>query len=267
MKQVLTIAGSDPGGGAGIQADLKSIHANGAYGLSVITAVTAQNTLAVTGVFALPEEIIRTQLDAVFDDFEVAAVKTGMLVSAAIVECVADELRRRGACNLVVDPVMIATSGRTLLPPEALESLRRKLLPLATLVTPNIPEAECLTGMKIRSPAEAEDAARRILRLGPRAVLVKGGHLAEAPGTDVLCDGGIAWRFAGEFIDTPNTHGTGCTYAAAIAAQLARGRALPEAIGAAKAYLIETIRHSLTIGHGPGPLNHFPSWSVGGAGC
>jgi hydroxymethylpyrimidine/phosphomethylpyrimidine kinase len=258
MKQVLTIAGSDPGGGAGIQADLKSIHANGAYGLSVITAVTAQNTVAVTQVFELPEEIIRAQLDAVFDDFDVAAVKTGMLASAAIVELVARELERRGARNLVVDPVMVATSGRTLLPREAMESLCRRLLPLATLATPNISEAEQLAGMEVRTLSAAEEAARRILRLGPAAVLVKGGHLAEAPGTDILCDSREVWRFTGELIDTPNTHGTGCTYAAAIAAQIAQGRDLPAAVGAAKAYLTEAIRHALPFGHGHGPLNHFP---------
>jgi hydroxymethylpyrimidine/phosphomethylpyrimidine kinase len=258
MKQVLTIAGSDPGGGAGIQADLKSIHANGAYGLSVVTAVTAQNTVAVTQVFELPEEIVRAQLEAVCEDFEVSAVKTGMLASVAIVELVAEELRRWEARNLVVDPVMVASSGRTLLPPEALESLRRRLLPLARLVTPNIPEAERLAEMEIRTLEAAEVAARRILRMGPAAVLVKGGHLAEAPGTDVLCDGQSVRRLKGEFLDTRNTHGTGCTYAAAIAAHLARGRDLPDAVGAAKAYLTEAIRHAPPIGHGNGPLNHFP---------
>jgi hydroxymethylpyrimidine/phosphomethylpyrimidine kinase len=258
MKQVLTIAGSDPSGGAGIQADLKSIHANGAYGLSVLTAVTAQNTVAVTRVFELPEAIVRAQLEAVFADFDVAAVKTGMLASAGIVEVVADELGRRGARNLVVDPVMVATSGRTLLAADAVETLCRRLLPLATLVTPNVAEAEQLAGMAIRTLAEAEEAGRRILGFGPAAVLVKGGHLAEAPGTDILCYGGGVRRYAAEFIDTPNTHGTGCTYAAAIAAQLARGKELPHAVERAKAYLTETIRRALPMGHGRGPLNHFP---------
>jgi hydroxymethylpyrimidine/phosphomethylpyrimidine kinase len=257
VKQVLTIAGSDSGGGAGIQADLKSIQANGAFGMSVITAITAQNTVAVTRVFDLPVEIIEAQLDAVFDDFEVAAVKTGMLSSRAIVEAVAERLAARRARNVVVDPVMISKSGHALLQADAIECVRRRLLPLAAVVTPNVHEAELLAGMEIRTLADAEEAGRRIQALGAAAVLVKGGHLAESPATDVLFDGGSFRRFEGEFIDTPHTHGTGCTYAAAIAAHLAQGRTLVEAIAISKQYLTEAIRHALPIGHGHGPTDHF----------
>jgi hydroxymethylpyrimidine/phosphomethylpyrimidine kinase len=257
MVSVLTIAGSDSGGGAGIQADLKSIQANNAYGLSVITAITAQNTVAVTRVFEVPVEVIEAQVDAVFDDFAIAAVKTGMLSSAAIAEAVSAKLAERAAPNLVVDPVMLSKSGHALLLPDAIESVRRHLLPLASVVTPNIHEAQLLSGREITTVADAKEAARAVHAFGPAAVLVKGGHLLASPGTDLLFDGQTIHRFDAEFIDTPHTHGTGCTYAAAIAAHLAFGRPLVEAIAMAKAYLTEAIRRAVPLGRGRSPVDHF----------
>jgi hydroxymethylpyrimidine/phosphomethylpyrimidine kinase len=257
MKQVLTIAGSDSGAGAGIQADLKAMSANGVFGLSVITAITAQNTKGVTAVHDLPVGIIESQLDAIFDDFDVAAVKTGMLSSAAIVEAVSRRLARHKPDKLVVDPVMIAKSGQALLQADAIEGLTTSLFPLALLVTPNIAEAERLSGRSIRSLPEAREAAKAIRKLGCRYVLVKGGHLLAEKATDLLYDGRFFTVYKGEFIDTPRTHGTGCTYASAIAAHLARGKPVPEAVESAKTYITEAIRHGLAIGHGAGPTNHF----------
>jgi len=254
----LTIAGSDSGGGAGIQADIKAMEANGVFAASVITAVTAQNTKAVTAAFDLPLDIIEAQLDAVADDFAFGAVKTGMLSSAAIIEVVARKVREHGFRPLVVDPVMISKSGFALLQLDAVEALRRDLLPLATLVTPNVHEAERLTDTEIRTRDDAEAAARVIHALGPQAVLVKGGHLeGESDAVDVLFDGADVHAFRSERIDTPHTHGTGCTYASAIAAWLARGAALPEAVRRAKAYVTEAIRHGLPLGGGHGPTSHF----------
>jgi len=257
MKQVLTIAGSDSGGGAGIQADIKAMSANGVFAMSVITAITAQNTEEVTDVFELPASIIEAQIDAVFDDFEVAAVKTGMLSSSAIIETVAKMLRPQNVFNLVVDPVMASKSGHPLLKLDAMDALKRELIPMALVITPNVPEAEQLSGLPIKSLADARQAAKVIHRLGCKHVLIKGGHLMTERATDVLYDGKFFNIFKGEFIDTPHTHGTGCTFASAIAAQLARGKALPDAVQTAKTYLTETIRHSLAIGHGKGPTNHF----------
>lgn len=257
MKQVLTIAGSDSGGGAGIQADLKAMSANGVFGLSVITSITAQNTKGVTAVHDLPISIIESQLEAVFDDFDVAAVKTGMLSSAAIVEAVSRRLAKQQPALLVVDPVMIAKSGQALLQPDAVERLKGSLLPLALLVTPNIAEAERLSSLSVRSIPEAREAAKAIHKLGCRYVLIKGGHLLSEKATDLLYDGRFFTVYKGEFIDTPHTHGTGCTYASAIAAQLARGKAVPDAVQTAKTYMTEAIRHGLAIGHGKGPTNHF----------
>jgi hydroxymethylpyrimidine/phosphomethylpyrimidine kinase len=254
----LTIAGSDSGGGAGIQADIKAMEANGVFAASVITAVTAQNTKAVTAAFDLPLDIIEAQLDAVADDFAFGAVKTGMLSSSAIIELVARKVREHELRPLVVDPVMISKSGFALLQPDAVEALRRDLLPLATLVTPNVHEAERLTDTEIRTRDDAEAAAHAIHALGPQAVLVKGGHLeGESDAVDVLFDGADVHAFRSERIDTPHTHGTGCTYASAIAAWLARGAALPEAVRRAKAYVTEAIRHGLPIGGGHGPTSHF----------
>jgi hydroxymethylpyrimidine/phosphomethylpyrimidine kinase len=257
LKQVLTIAGSDSGGGAGIQADIKAMSANGVFAMSVITAITAQNTEEVTEVFDLPCSIIAAQIDAVFDDFDVAAVKTGMLSSASIVETVAKMLKPQEIANLVVDPVMISKSGHSLLKPDAIEAVKKQLFPLAILVTPNVHEAQQLSGIQITSLADARRAAKVIHGFGCKHVLIKGGHLLAERATDLLYDGRFFNVFKGEFIDTPHTHGTGCTYASAIAAQLARGKTITDAVAAAKTYVTEAIRHSLAIGHGAGPTNHF----------
>lgn len=257
MKQILAIAGSDSGGGAGIQADLKTLSANGVYGLSVLTSITAQNTKGVTAVYDLPVAIIKQQLDAIFDDFDVAAVKTGMLSSVKIVEAVSSKLQDYKAANLVVDPVMISKSGHTLLHHKAVDKLKTALIPQALVVTPNVQEAERLSGLEIRTLAVARQAAKIIHKLGCKYVLIKGGHLLVERGTDLLYDGRFFNMYKGEFIDTPHTHGTGCTYASAIAAQLARGKSVPDAVQAAKRYITEVIRHGLAIGHGKGPTNHF----------
>ena len=258
MKQVLTIAGSDSGGGAGIQADLKTFHANRTFGMSVITSVTAQNTQEVRRAFDLPLDVIDAQIDAVFDDFDVAAVKTGMLSCQEIVETVCQGLSRHRVPHLVVDPVMVSTGGFALLADDAVACMKGRLLPLAGVVTPNRYEAQLLANMTIDSVEDAKIAARKILDCGPRAVLIKGGHLDLADrSVDVLWDGERASVFEAERIDTPHTHGTGCTYSAAIAAQLARGCSLVEAVGKAKGYITEAIRHGLAIGHGHGPTHHF----------
>jgi len=257
IKQVLTIAGSDSGGGAGIQADIKSMSANGVFAMSVVTAVTAQNTEEVTDVFELPTSIVAAQIDAVFDDFDVAAVKTGMLSSAAIVETVARMLKPQNVTNLVVDPVMISKSGHLLLKPDAISAIKGQLFPLALLVTPNIHEAQQLSGIEIKTLADPRRAAKIIHGSGCKHVLIKGGHLPTDRATDLLYDGRFFNVFKGEFIDTPHTHGTGCTFASAIAAHLAQGKSVNDAVQVAKTYLTEAIRHSLAIGHGTGPTNHF----------
>jgi hydroxymethylpyrimidine/phosphomethylpyrimidine kinase len=257
IKQVLTIAGSDSGGGAGIQADIKSMSANGVFAMSVVTAVTAQNTEEVTDVFELPTSIVAAQIDAVFDDFDVAAVKTGMLSSAAIVETVARMLKPQNVTNLVVDPVMISKSGHLLLKPDAINAIKGQLFPLALLVTPNVHEAQQLSDIEIKTLADARRAAKIIHGFGCKHVLIKGGHLPTDRATDLLYDGRFFNVFKGEFIDTPHTHGTGCTFASAIAAHLAQGKSVNDAVQAAKTYLTEAIRHSLAIGHGTGPTNHF----------
>lgn len=257
LKQVLTIAGSDSGGGAGIQADIKSMSANGVFAMSVITAITAQNTEEVTDVFELPTSIIAAQIDAVFDDFEVAAVKTGMLSSRAIVETVAKMIKPQNVANLVVDPVMISKSGHPLLKPDAIESVTSKLFPLALLVTPNVHEAQQLSGIEIKTLVDARRAAKIIHGFGSKYVLITGGHLLAERATDLLYDGRFFNVYKGEFIDSPHTHGTGCTFASAIAAHLARGKSVNDAVQTAKTYLTETIRHGLAIGHGTGPTNHF----------
>jgi hydroxymethylpyrimidine/phosphomethylpyrimidine kinase len=257
LTQALTIATSDSGGGAGIQADIKAIHANGVFALSVLVAITAQNTKNVSMVHVLPRDIIEAQIDAVFDDFKIRGIKTGMLYSAEIVKTVSDKLRALKVKNLVVDPVMISKSGSVLLKPDAIELVKRDLFPLATVVTPNIHEAQRLADMDIATLEDVKEAARRIHTLGCQTVLIKGGHLAAQPATDLLYDGNSFTTIAGEFIDTPNTHGTGCTYSAAIAAQLAKGKPLVDAVLSSKHYITEAIRHSLSIGHGHGPTHHF----------
>jgi hydroxymethylpyrimidine/phosphomethylpyrimidine kinase len=251
----MTIAGSDSGGGAGIQADLKTFLALGVYGASSITAITAQNTLGVTAVHDVPTEVVAAQIDAVVDDIGVDAVKTGMLSSAAIITTVADRLRHWRLDRLVVDPVMVAKSGDRLLREDAVEALVRDLLPLAIVLTPNLPEAEVLAGGALDTDASIREAARRILDLGPRTVVMKGGH-RQGAAVDLLFDGRDFTVFESERFDTPNTHGTGCTFSAAIAAGLAQGLAIPEAVGEAKRYVSEAIRRSQPLGAGHGPVAH-----------
>ena len=258
MNVALTIAGSDSGGGAGIQADIKTMQAHGVFATSVLSAITAQNTRAVTAAFDLPLDLIAAQLDAVFDDFQIDATKTGMLSSRGIIETVAGVLRERIVRPLVVDPVMISKSGFSLLKDDAIETLKSELLPLATVVTPNTHEAAHLAGFAVETRAAAREAAHAIHALGPAAVLVKGGHLADTDeAVDVLYDGADFHEFRAPRLDTPHTHGTGCTYASAIAANLARGYALREAVGRAKRYVTEAIRHGLPLGGGHGPTHHF----------
>ena len=256
---VLTIAGSDSGGGAGIQADLKTFAALGVYGTSVLTAITAQNTQRVTAVHEVPVEMVAAQIEAVMSDIAVDAVKTGMLSSSAIIETVASQLGRHSISRLVVDPVMVAKSGDRLLREDAVESLRTKLIPLAAVVTPNLPEAEVLAGIKIKTLDDSQEAARRIVALGAKTVVVKGGHLPGTP-VDLFYDGSQFHQFAAPRIETRSTHGTGCTFASAIAAGLAKGMGVLEAIGAAKEYVTQAMKHAYPIGHGHGPLNHFYRW-------
>ena len=252
----MTIAGSDSGGGAGIQADLKTFSALGVYGASTLTAITAQNTVAVTAVHELPTDVIAAQIDAVITDIGVDAVKTGMLSSVAIVEVVAQELKRHGITNLVVDPVMVAKSGDALLRREAVDSLRTRLLPLAAVVTPNIPEAETLTGREIVSDEDMRRAAEEIVAMGARAVVVKGGH-RDGPATDLYYDGSRFQEFSAPRFDTVNTHGTGCTFASAVAAGLAQGKDVIDAVAQAKEYITGAIRNSYPLGQGHGPVHHF----------
>ena len=254
----MTIAGSDSGGGAGIQADLKTFQALGVYGASTLTAITAQNTLGVRAVHEIPVSVIADQIDAVVEDIGVDAAKTGMLSSAEIIATVADRVRHWGLqARLVVDPVMVAKSGDRLLREDAVEALRRELLPLAAVLTPNLPEAEVLVGGRLESEADIREAARAIVALGPRAVVMKGGHRhASDTADDVLFDGREFHVFSAERVDTPNTHGTGCTFSAAIAAQLALGADVVEAVRRAKAYLAEAIRRAWPLGGGHGPVAH-----------
>ena len=255
MKKVLTIAGSDCSGGAGIQADLKTMAAHHVYGMSVITALTAQNTLDVQAIHEAPPDFVGQQLDCVFTDIVPDAVKVGMVSSAELIHVIAEKLRFYQVKNLVVDPVMVATSGSRLLADAALNSLRDELLPLATVITPNIPEAETLTGLAIRSQEEMLAAAKQLAGKLPGAVLVKGGHFGGNADDLLYADHEAIW-FRGERIDNPNTHGTGCTLSSAIASQLALGCPLPEAVRNAKDYLTGALRHDPALGHGHGPLDH-----------
>lgn len=256
IPRALTIAGSDSGGGAGIQADLKTFSAFRVFGMSVITAVTAQNSLGVQGVENLTPGFVAQQLDSVLDDFGADAAKCGMLSTAPIIEAVADVLRERPIVNLVVDPVMVAKSGDPLLRPDARYALVERILPLALVVTPNLPEAGALAGFPVTDRESMEAAARRIADLGPRHVLVKGGHLEGDP-LDLLWDGHVFREFRGERIDSPNTHGTGCTLSAAIAAGLALGQPLADSIARAKAYVTRAILEGFQAGRGVGQLRHF----------
>lgn len=256
IKKVLTIAGSDSSGGAGIQADLKAFSAHGVFGMSVITAVTAQNTQGVFAVQDVDVTVIDKQIEAIFSDIAVDALKIGMVSRCETIRAIADGLKRYHARNIVLDPVMISKSGYYLLQPDAVEALVTLLLPLAAIVTPNIPEAEEISNRKIHSLEDMEEAARAIHKLGPRYVLLKGGHRA-GDATDIFFDGKICHRFSTPRIATLNTHGTGCTLSAAIAANLARGCSAQEAVAGAKEYIHTAIQHSFAIGKGVGPVHHF----------
>jgi hydroxymethylpyrimidine/phosphomethylpyrimidine kinase len=255
----LTIAGSDPSGGAGIQADLKTFTALGVYGASVLTALTVQNTRGVTGVLAIPPSFIGQQIDAVATDLEIGAVKTGMLGDRITVAAVADGISRHTLAPLVVDPVMGATSGDVLLETDAIEAVRTLLIPLATLITPNLHEAAKLLDEPVAETlTEMEAQGRRLLERGAQAVLVKGGHRTGAMAVDVLVAPGSVSHHEAPYIETRNTHGTGCTLSAAIAAELAQGKALQEAVSAAKRYVWDALRAGagICIGHGTGPVHH-----------
>jgi hydroxymethylpyrimidine/phosphomethylpyrimidine kinase len=264
MHHVLTIAGSDSGGGAGIQADLKTFAAHGVYGTSAITAITAQNTERITDVHVVTAAMVAAQIDAVASDIRLDAVKTGMLANAAIVEVVAAALTRWRLPHVVVDPVMVAKSGDHLLEPSAVAAIREVLLPLATIVTPNRPEAEVLAGCPVATISDAREAARRITDAGCRAVVIKGGHFEGTRLVNLLFDGRDFTEIVTDRIQTQNTHGTGCTFAAALAAQFAKGRTLTEAAKDATEYVAGAIANAVPVGHGHGPVNHFWRGSTGG---
>ena len=252
----MTIAGSDSGGGAGIQADLKTFSALGVFGTSTLTAITAQNTVGVTAVHEIPTDVIAAQIDAVVTDIGADAVKTGMLSSPEIVATVADAVRRHNISNLVVDPVMVAKSGDRLLRAEAIATICNELIPLAKVVTPNIPEAEDLTGRSIESDDDARQAAQAIIDMGAKSVVIKGGH-RDGPPTDILYDGAEFIEFTAERIPSTSTHGTGCTFASAVAAGLAHDLDTPTAVKQAKEYVTAAISAAYPIGQGHGPLHHF----------
>lgn len=256
MRTALTIAGSDSGGGAGIQADLKTFAALGVYGTSAMTAITAQNTRGVMRAQALEPALVLAQIEAIASDFSLSATKIGMLANIAIIETVAHAITRLSLPAVVLDPVMVAKGGDHLLDPSAVQALRLHLIPLAAVITPNVPEAEALTGRSITTIADQRDAAARLIGAGARAVVVKGGHLP-GPAVDVWHDGTRIIELKAERIDTPHTHGTGCTFASALAAGLALGHDPEEAVRQAKAYVTGAIRHAPGLGHGHGPLHHF----------
>ena len=255
MKTALTIAGSDSSGGAGIQADIKTMTANGVYAMSAVTALTAQNTTGVYGILESTPEFLASQLDYIFTDIFPDAVKTGMVSSTGLIEVIADKLKQYKAKNIVVDPVMVATSGSRLISQEAVDALKELLLPLATVLTPNIPEAEVLSGLTISGPADMEKAAQAIGETYGCAVLCKGGHDLNDANDLLWRDGTCKW-FHGRRIDNPNTHGTGCTLSSAIASNLAKGYDLDTAVERAKAYLSGALAAMLDLGHGSGPLDH-----------
>lgn len=255
MKTALTIAGSDCSGGAGIQADLKTMTVNGVYAMSAITALTAQNTTGVAGILEVTPDFLKQQIDMIFDDIRPDAVKIGMVSSSALIRVIAERLRFYHAENIVVDPVMVATSGSALMKNDAVETLIDQLLPLATLVTPNIPEAQVLSGMSIETEEEMEAAARKIGDACHCAVLVKGGHNINDANDLLYADGKLQW-FYGKRIDNPNTHGTGCTLSSAIAANLAKGYPLTQSVQKAKEYISGALAAMLDLGKGSGPMNH-----------
>lgn len=258
MRTALTIAGSDSGGGAGIQADLKTFEAFGVFGTSAITAITAQNTRGVTAVQALDPALVVAQMDAVVSDLGADATKIGMLANAAIIEAVAHALVRHGLRHVVLDPVMVAKGGDHLLDPSSVQALRTLLIPLASVLTPNVPEAEVLTGLAITSVGGLREAAARLVGMGARTVVVKGGHLDLASGraVDIWHDGTRYVELDAERIATPHTHGTGCTFSSAVAAGLALGHDVEASVREAKTYVTGAIRHAPGLGHGHGPLNH-----------
>ncbi|MBU3092075.1 bifunctional hydroxymethylpyrimidine kinase/phosphomethylpyrimidine kinase [Clostridium sp. CM028] len=262
MKKVLTIAGSDSSGGAGVQADLKSLSASGVYGMSVITAITAQNTMGVFAVQDLGEEIIKAQIDAIFTDIVVDAVKIGMVSVISTIDVISEKLKQYKPKNVVLDPVMISKSGYSLLKPESKTALVKKLIPLASIITPNVPEAEEILKevnsdiTSIETVVDMESAAKEMYKLGCKNVLLKGGHM-QGEAVDVFYDGSEITHFTSERINTKNTHGTGCTLSSAIAANLALGYSMKDSIKNSKQYITTAIKHSLDIGHGVGPTNHF----------
>ena len=257
MKAVLTIAGSDSSGGAGLQADLKTFAACGVYGASVVTAITAQNTVGVRAIVPVPLEAVASQIDAVADDIQIDATKLGMLATADIVRTVTAAIERWSFRNVVLDPVMLATSGEPLLSRDGVAALRSDLVRLASVVTPNAAEAAVLAGLPVVTARDARVAAERILALGAGAVVVTGGHLEETDAIDVLVDRTGCWQFSGPRVGAGSTHGTGCTFAAALAANLALGRSLRESTEEAKRYVAAALAHCLSIGHGRGSLDHF----------
>jgi len=259
LARALTIAGSDSGGGAGIQADLKTFHQLGVYGMSALTAITAQNTLGVAAVYPLSVEAVAQQIEEVLRDIGTDALKTGMLFDAAIITTVAEKIRQHDVKHVVVDPVMVAKGGAKLLQDEAIEALKTQLLPLAMVVTPNLPEAECLTGMAIKDLPDMQEAAVLIHRMGPKYVIVKGGHLEDDQITDLLYDGEQFHMFGHQRVHTRHTHGTGCTFSAALTAQLAKGTDIITAVEQAKRFIIQAIATAPQLGGGHGPTNHWAS--------
>ena len=255
MKTALSIAGSDCSGGAGIQADLKTMTMNGVYAMSAITALTAQNTTGVTGIMEVTPDFLRQQLDMIFTDIRPDAVKIGMVSSSGLIEAIAERLRFYRAENLVVDPVMVATSGARLIESDALSTLTRELLPMAAVITPNIPEGELLSGMKIENEEAMTAAAKKIGDAYGCAVLLKGGHSVSDANDLLYANGELTW-FRGRRIDNPNTHGTGCTLSSAIASNLAKGYGLDESVEKAKAYISGALAAMLDLGHGSGPMDH-----------
>jgi len=256
IRKALTVAGSDSGAGAGIQADLKTFAALGVYGTSAITAITAQNTVGVNRVLALSPQLVAAQIDAVIEDIGAHALKTGMLANRAIIDVVASKVQQHRLKNLVVDPVMVATSGDLLINKNAVAALRARLMPLAAVVTPNLSEAEQLTGRKLSNWKEIELAAEQIVAMGAKSVVIKGGH-AKGPAVDLFFDGKKFRALNAPRIRTKNTHGTGCTLSAAIAAYLAKGTSIEEAVRRAKKYITEAIRAGFVVGAGHSPVHHF----------
>ena len=255
IARILTIAGSDSGGGAGIQADLKTITVLGGFGMSAITAITAQNTLGVHGIFDIPPEFVARQIDVVAHDIGIDAAKTGMLAQRDILQVVIDKIYEHRITKLVVDPVMVAKGETPLVRGDVIGALKTRLIPLAYIITPNIPEAEVLTGKTIKTKEEMKESARHIHQMGAKYVIVKGGHM-KGDALDVFFDGQNFYEFHATRIDTPNTHGTGCTFSAALATALGQGKDVLEAVTLAKNYITEAIRYSLNLGAGHGPTNH-----------